>query len=271
MIRIIVLLSLLFMASMAQDHCVVTMGYKPKPKEPYIFADDSGIYRDVYGEAFSRIGCTLKIIRLPKLRMIQKMKNGTIDFYPAFQFTKERAAYASFVPSKINHKHVLVTRTDYSEITDVKQLLARKPTLLKEIGGYSALEGIPAKRFETTDISIQKTMELLLKHRIDAFNSIQVIIEYYLKKHDDEASKIRLSKHFFKNEKIHTLGFSRASPYFTEKNNDAFDPRIPISEKNSPTVADENSVVYRFAKALEQMEDEGFIRHIYDRYRKRVE
>lgn len=252
----------------ASQPCMVTMGYKTKPNEPYIFADDSGIYADVYGEALSRIGCQLKIVRMPKLRIIQKMKKGEIDFYPTFGFTKERASYAFFIPSHIDHRNVLVTRREYPEITSFEQLIALRPILLKEIGGFSPLDGIPAKRFEATGINIEKKIQLLLRKRIDAFAYRERILDYYLKMHPELISRIRIHRNFFpENIRKHTLGFSRFSPYAAEKYNPLFDPSSPIAEGNLPTILDPKSVADRFAQALKEMDEEGTIEAIYDRYR----
>ena len=248
--------------------CTVTMGYKPKPKAPYIFADNSGIYRDVYGEALKRIGCKLKIVRLPKLRIIQQMKRGTIDFYPAFGFTQERANFAAFIPSHIDHSRVLIVRKLYPAVESNEQLIALKPTLLKEIGGYSALEGLPTKRFETTDLDISKKMQLLLKRRIDAFGYPLKTLEYYLKTHPDEAEHIRITKYLFEVDmRVQALGFSRFSGYYADKPNVHFDPRRMVSPKNIPTVLKEDSIACKFAKMLDKMDQEGHIKQIYDRYR----
>ena len=248
--------------------CTITMGYKPKPKKPYIFADNSGIYRDVYGEALKRIGCKLKIVRLPKLRIIQHMKRGTIDFYPALTFTQERAVFVAFIPSHIDHSKVLVTRKLYPAVESLEKLISLKPTLLKETGGYSALEGLPTKRFETTDLDISKKMRLLLKRRIDAFGYPLKTLEYYLKAHPDEAKNIRVTRFLFEVDlRVHTLGFSRFSAYYADKPNVHFAPRRTINQENMPTALKEDSIAYQFARMLERMDTEGRIKQIYDRYR----
>jgi len=270
MMKLLILLSALFgwMQGGVSRSCVVTMGYKTKPNEPYIFADDSGIYADVYGEALARIGCQLKIVRMPKLRIIQKMKKGEIDIYPAFGFTQERASFAFFIPSHIDHRNVLVTRKEYPEITSFEQLIAHRPTLLKEIGGFSPLDGIPAKRFEATGVNIDKKMQLLLRKRIDAFSYKERTINYYLKQHPQVVSQVRIHRNFFpKKIRKHTLGFSRFSPYASDKYNPLFDASLPISEKNLPTILDSKSVAGRFAQSLQEMEEDGTIETIYDRYR----
>ena len=262
---IICLTVLLFVLQAEEQPCVVTMGYKLESKPPYIFSDNSGIYADVYGGALKRIGCSLKIKRLPKLRIIEAMKEGKIDFYPTFAFTTERAAYTLFIPSHIDHKNVLVTRSEYPELTSIPQLLALNPVLLKERGGYSKLEGIPAKRFETTATNIDKNIALLVNKRIDAFSYPYRIITYYMKLHPDVAKKIRIHKHFFPPEHdVHTLGFSLFSPYCQVEINKSFDPLQPISVHNFPTHAAEGSVVKRFAQSLQEMDENGEIKKIYD-------
>ncbi len=262
------ILTLLLFNTLFAKECVVTMGYKPKSKPPFIFDDNSGIYRDVYGEALNRIGCRLKVVRMPKLRIIKELKKGTIDFYPALGFTAERAAFVSFIFSNINHDNVLITRKDYPHIDGIPDLISLKPTLLKEVGGYSLLEGIPAKRFETTDMNINNNMKLLINRRIDAFSYPLKVVEYYLKIHPEVVNKVRIYRDFFrKNQQRHTFGFSIFSKYSKIKNNRNFNPFKPVSRTNIPNVLDENSIAYKFSESLNKMYKDGEIENIYKKYR----
>lgn len=249
------------------EKCLITMGYKPYAKEPYIFKDGSGIYRDVYSEALKRIGCRLKIVRLPKRRIIQKLKKGTIDFYPVFGYTEERAAYTYFIPNWMPHQGILVTRKDIPPLHSLKELVLYKPILLKEIGGWSPMEAIPGKRFETTDVNVAKAFKLLLNKRIDAFHMQEVVVRHYLKNHP-EIKGVRLHPDLFPPVKTKMLGFSRLSPHFQEKVNPYYDPRKPISLQNPLTVIDENSTAYRFSKALDELHENGEIQKIIEHYTK---
>ena len=251
--------------SAAAKECVFRMGYKPHAKEPYIFNDNSGIYHDVYGEALKRIGCRLEIFRLPKRRIIQKLKLGTIDFYPTFGYTDERAAFTYFIFNWLPHRGAVVTRDDIPPLDSLKDLMRYKPTLLKEIGGYSPMEAIPGKRFETTDIDIEKSFKLLLNKRIDAFYIQEIVAKYYLNNHP-EIQGVRIHQNLFPPVQTKTLGFSRRSPYFREKINPDYDRRLPTSQHNPVTIIDENSTAYRFAKSLEELYKSGQIQKITDRY-----
>ena len=70
---------------------------------------------------------------------------------------------------------------------------------------------------------------------------------------------------------MHTLGFSRFSKYYDEKSSGYYDPALPVSQSNMPTVLDEHSIAYKFAKMLETMDQEGRIEQIYNHYRLEVE
>jgi len=247
------------------NECTVRMGYKPNAKEPYIFKDGRGIYRDVYGEALNRIGCRLEIIRLPKRRIIYHLKKGTIDFYPIFAYTDERAAYTYFIPNWLPNQGIVVTRDDIPPLHSLNELIRYQPTLLKEIGGYSPMEAIPGKRFETTDINVAKAFKLLLYKRIDAFSMQDVVIRHYLKDHP-EIKGIRLHSGLFPKVETKTLGFSRSSPHFLEQANPNYDPGKPVSPYNPMTVMDVNSTAYRFAKSLEELHQSGAIKKIIERY-----
>ena len=255
-------------AEVSGDSCVVRMGYKPHPKKPFIFEDDSGIYRDVYGEALKRIGCRLVIERLPKRRIIQRLKKGTIDLYPIFAYTKERAAYTYFIPNRIPNRGVVVTREDIPLLPSLQELIRYQPILLKEIGGYSPMEAIPGKRFEITDINVAKAFKLLLYKRIDAFSMQDTVIRYYLKEHP-EIKGIRLHPGLFPDVETKTLGFSRHSPHFHERPNPDYDPLQPVSPTNPMTLMETNTTAYRFARSLEELERDGTIQKIIERYTKR--
>ena len=54
------------------------MGYQKKAKPPLInnAPDNSGIYLEIYAQAAQELDCTLKVVRLPKRRVLNEMKQG---------------------------------------------------------------------------------------------------------------------------------------------------------------------------------------------------
>jgi len=193
------------------------------------------------------------------------LKKGTIDFYPVFGYTDERAAFTHFIHNWLPHRGVVVTRDDIPPLHTLTDLIQYKPTLLKEIGGYSPMEAIPGERFEITDTNVEKAFNLLLNKRVDAFHMQEVVARYYLKNHP-EIQGVRLHLNLFPPVKSKMLGFSRRSPYFREKANPSYDPKVPISMRNPLTIMDENSTAYRFAKTLEELYRSGEIQAIIDKY-----
>lgn len=110
----------------------IIMGYRTTEKMPYIHAEpsDDGFYFELYDEAAKRIGAKLKVVRLPKLRVLLALEAGEIDFYPGFAFDLERAKYAYWVPNGTYQRDVAVTlkgrplMTQATSLDGVTQLVA---------------------------------------------------------------------------------------------------------------------------------------------------
>ena len=194
---------------------------------------------------------------------VELLNQQISQFHPKFVAVANQE-----IAKKVNHDNVLITRKDYPHIDGIPDLISLKPTLLKEVGGYSLLEGIPAKRFETTDMNINNNMKLLINRRIDAFSYPLKVVEYYLKIHPEVVDKVRIYRDFFrKNQQRHTFGFSIFSKYSKIKNNRNFNPFKPVSRTNIPNVLDENSIAYKFSESLNKMYKDGEIENIYKKYR----
>lgn len=75
-----------------------TMGYRLNERLPLINAapNNEGLYKELFSTALEKINCKLVIVREPKRRIIKKLKNGNLDFYPGFTFSKERSNYVFF-------------------------------------------------------------------------------------------------------------------------------------------------------------------------------
>ncbi|MCG6306326.1 hypothetical protein K6U21_19510 [Vibrio vulnificus] len=84
----------------------IIMGYRTTEKMPYIHAEpsDDGFYFELYDEAAKRIGAKLKVVRLPKLRVLLALEAGEIDFYPGFGCDVEgrRGALGGYPMALIN-------------------------------------------------------------------------------------------------------------------------------------------------------------------------
>ena len=83
------LLTLLFSQNLFA--CELVMGYRTNARLPLIAAapDNRGVYNKIYATAAQQIGCSLRIVRKPKKRILKDLQDGLIDFYPGFDFTPE--------------------------------------------------------------------------------------------------------------------------------------------------------------------------------------
>lgn len=78
----------------------LVMGYRTNERLPFIDDEtNNGIYLDLFGEACRKIGVALKVVRLPKVRVAHALQQGTVDFYPGYSFTVERASHITFFPN----------------------------------------------------------------------------------------------------------------------------------------------------------------------------
>jgi len=261
-----VILSMVLVAAASAQECVVTMGYKASKATPFLFGKDQGIYHDVYAEALRRIGCTLRIVRLPKCRVIRRLKEGSVDFYPSLSPTRERRGYLHFLPGQIPLSYVVVTRDEIPPLESLRDLMEYHPVLLKELKNHTPLEALPGRRFEQSDVRMENALKLLKNRHIDAFAMPERVVEYYLR-HHPAVDGIRIHRGLFPPEKENTLGFSRFSPYFHEEINPDYNPAEPLSEENPLTVMDPDCIAARFSSALEGMRQDGTIARILARYK----
>ncbi len=254
------LLSFIFASN---KECKLIMVYKNSDKPPYMFKDGSGIYKDVYEKAAKMIGCSLGIKREPKKRAIEDLKTGKADFYPIFGYSKKRADYVYYLKSYICNKLVFVTRKDTPNISKKSQI--KKLVIIKERCGYSPIYKYANKFFMTDNLGVKKYIDLLLNKRADAFLYHALTVEHAIKKW--HIKDIKLNYKLFKDINPSTFGFSRKSKYLKVIPNPNFDKSKPRSINNFPVVLSENSIAYKFQKALYKLKESGFTDEICRKYR----
>lgn len=250
----------------AEDR-VLVMGYRTNSKEPLIAKspDNSGLYRDLYEEAARRIGFELKIIRLPKVRVLLSMQSGEIDFYPVFIFSQERAKYTFFIDSGLRDQNVAITLKDHPDIMSFEDMEGL--TFLQPLGNANYLEGV-----DTTDIDVMHVAETGVERMLRLIKAKRADVTIY------QLSTIlyNTSSEVLAQFKIHykllpdkinlPLGFSLKSKYIKYTKNAAYDPHKELTIDNYPYVLDPSCVTYRFQKALESMQTDGFTEKLYDKY-----
>lgn len=249
----------------------LTMGYRLTERLPLIgkVGDNSGIYYDLFSSATKKMNVNLKIIRLPKKRIINSLRDGSIDFYPGFIFTEERTAYVYYLKNGLSDGgEVGISLHSLPYITNFKQLENKR--VLMAFGGagkdlVSGVKGVKVK--EVSGLTIEKAIKLIELKRHDFYIYNKSSIEYYIKKNNLKNIKIHYA--CCGGEKPMYLSFSRESSYFREIVNLNFDYKKAISMKNLPNVIDKNSLAYKLSYTLEEMKKSGEIEKILNKYYKK--
>lgn len=157
---------------LAAETCELTMGYRTNARAPYIAEapDNSGLYLSLYQDAAARIGCSLKVVRAPKKRILWEIAKGNIDFYPGLAFSKERHDYAHFIANGLSERYIGVSRADLSDITSLQQLVDKQLVLLISPGSYQ-LGGLPDKLIvrKPPDMSTDSAIAFLKQHQGDFY------------------------------------------------------------------------------------------------------
>lgn len=243
--------------------CTITMGYKEKIKEPFIFKDNSGLYKDLYSKAAYMIGCKLDIKREPKKRVIAKIKKGMIDFYPGFSITEKRVKFTYYIKNGLSKSSIGITRDDSKNIVDLDEVKKIDLIVLNEKGGANKLKKYNFKTLNILDLSIKKSLTLIKSKRADFYMGDRSNVEYYFKKYKPKGLKLHTIKG---KENVWYLGFARNSKHTISLLNPYYDKTKKLSFKNYPIVLDKTCVAYRFQKALLKLKNDGYTDKLYNKY-----
>ncbi len=242
------------------------MGYRTTEIPPLINEDDDeGLYKDLYQEALRRLGYQLEIVRLPKLRVIDALKDGSIDFYPRFNFTLERSEYIYYIENGLFQKDVLITTYDKEEINNLSQL--ENMVFGKNLGAPSyfdedSVEGLVVKEY--AELDLERSINMLIFKRIDFTIFDYSSLIYYLK--ENEISNIKIHENFLKKKNIMHLGFSKKSKYYQDIPNEEYDNEKEISIQNYPTTLKEGTLPYKLQKVLQEMVLDGTTDKLFRKY-----
>ncbi|HAS8503206.1 TPA: transporter substrate-binding domain-containing protein [Vibrio vulnificus] len=245
----------------------IIMGYRTTEKMPYIHAEpsDDGFYFELYDEAAKRIGAKLKVVRLPKLRVLLALEAGEIDFYPGFAFDLERAKYAYWVPNGTYQRDVAVTLKGRPLMTQATSLDGF--TQLVALGNPDYLVGRDTSKmnqFTVSELDVGRAMTFLRRGRADFYVYEEDTIRYYLK--TEGLNDMMIHPQFVDRSTPSWAGFSRNSALFQGQENPAYDPNLPLAWNNMPMELVPGSVIDEFRQALQQMEMEGWTQALYRKY-----
>ncbi|HFQ5121399.1 TPA: substrate-binding periplasmic protein [Vibrio vulnificus] len=245
----------------------IIMGYRTTEKMPYIHAEpsDDGFNFELYDEAAKRIGAKLKVVRLPKLRVLLALEAGEIDFYPGFAFDLERAKYAYWVPNGTYQRDVAVTLKGRPLMTQATSLDGF--TQLVALGNPDYLVGRDTSKmnqFTVSELDVGRAMTFLRRGRADFYVYEEDTLRYYLK--TEGLNDMMIHPNFVDRSTPSWAGFSRNSALFQGQENPAYDPNLPLAWNNMPMELVPGSVIDEFRQALHQMEMEGWTQALYRKY-----
>ncbi|HAS8475491.1 TPA: transporter substrate-binding domain-containing protein [Vibrio vulnificus] len=240
----------------------IIMGYRTTEKMPYIHAEpsDDGFYFELYDEAAKRIGAKLKVVRLPKLRVLLALEAGEIDFYPGFAFDLERAKYAYWVPNGTYQRDVAVTLKGRPLMTQATSLDGF--TQLVALG--NGRDTSKMNQFTVSELDVGRAMTFLRRGRADFYVYEEDTLRYYLK--TEGLNDMMIHSQFVDRSTPSWAGFSRNSALFQGQENPAYDPNLPLAWNNMPMELVPGSVIDEFRQALHQMEMEGWTQALYRKY-----
>lgn len=221
--------------------CELVMGYRTNERLPLVNAapDNEGLYKDLYSKAAEHIGCSLKIVRAPKKRILNGLRDGSIDFYPGFNYTPERAGFVHYINNGLPGGDIGVSHKKLKEVTQLSQLKGH--SLAKAMGSPNFVQDIQGVEvIEKSELTTEKAVELVSKERIDFYIYNRDSLLYHLK--TKKPDNIKIHFHCCGGEQPLYLGFSVRSKHFAG---------IENSDENSEKSVDRQTLKLSRSKALE--------------------
>ncbi len=254
---------LIFSSSLAFS-CEIIMGYRTSARLPLIDAmpSDNGLYKAIFKRAAESINCTLKVKRAPKKRIIKLLKEGHVDFYPGFGFSKERSNDVYFFENGLTSHSVILTHKDIPSIASLNDL--NNKVLLKPYGGRKLeVEQQDILVRYGQDLSISDAVKVLEKKQADFFIYNKASITYYLV--NNPKAQVKIHECCFDAKPMY-LGFSKKSKHFNAITNENYQADKALSFDNLPYKIDEHSKASAFAKAINALSESGEIEILEKRF-----
>ncbi len=255
----------------------IKMVYKEGGKLPLIakMPDNTGAYMELFSKAAKKIGCTIKVSRMPKKRLHYKLEKGELDFYPGASFSTKRAKYLYYIENGFMTGDYGITSVNTSDIFDYQQIKEFDLTWLMELGS-SKLElanEIGTKTQSVYHADIELARKLVTNGRKIFYIADKELVDYYLKKKGVASFReagLKVHPNCCEGDMPMHMGFSRLSPLFKEKANPEYDATRKLSPANFPTIVDPECVAAKLGQALKEMKADGETDKIYKKYFSRV-
>jgi ABC-type amino acid transport substrate-binding protein len=234
----------------------LVMGYRTNERLPFIDDEtNNGIYLDLFGEACRKIGVALKVVRLPKVRVAHALQQGTVDFYPGYSFTVERASHITFFPNGLMERYVVVNRLDDPPISAYENLIGK--TEIRSLGNPSFLPAAIQSQVKSSDageLGIARALRMVDAGRVDFFIYDETTLRYYWPRLN--TAKLRLNDSLDRLVPMYT-GWSKKSPHLKFIKNPKYLSDKALSAENQPEIPDPQSLAGRLEAALLSMNQSG--------------
>ena len=275
---LLIFVILFYVASLFAEEITLKMVYKNVGKPPFMekAPDNSGLYKDLITCAVNKIGCKLKIKRVPKKRGYVYLEEGTADIYAMGFFRESRSKYLFYIPngfSKVEELKYGLTSDNIPEIISIEDMKNYKLKLLIDIGSplptHFKKMGIPY--YEVIDANLEKAVLMLSAKRPYLYmTQISILNEYMKKNNIDSMGQLEIKVHKtccgVPPKKRYTC-FSRFSPHYKERPNPLYNKTEPLSADNFPFELVPGTIPYRLEQAFQEMVKSGKIEALRKKYK----
>lgn len=260
----------------AAEPCQLSLVYKDNGKTGYMAAAPSneGLYKTLYQEVASSLGCTLFIERYPKKRTHMLLKAGEVDLYPSTGFDRKRSEYLYYIPNGLfRHEFYLgLTPNSVKNLTSISELNQHGLTWIFEGGstiGQTA-EAYQVLNQAITNLTDDRAITMLSKGRHIFYRIIREDYSKYLKNYGlKDLKSLNISTHKTccktKSHKLYT-GIARNSDKYVEEINPDYNKNSDISARNFPYRLSKDTLMYQVAKQIQQLIMSGRVDQLYQEY-----
>jgi hypothetical protein len=271
----ITLLILSLYSTLSYAECTLKMAFKMGSKEPLMAdsPDNTGIFKDLFTVAAERVGCRLKIERLPKQRVHAGLAAGTLDFYPGASFSISRSEYLHFMKNGLQTGEYGISSFSLPPIKNLKELAQYKNVIWLMESNSSKMEeaikyGIPFQKVHY--LNIDSVLRFINKRPQYKYFYItdKEVLDAFVNTHHRQLSDYKLQVHpdcCQKNQAMY-LAFSITSKHFSIEKNPNYNPSQKISFDNQMFFPDKKSIAYKLREALNDMAREGVTENIYQKW-----
>ncbi|EPJ46226.1 MAG: hypothetical protein OFPII_21980 [Osedax symbiont Rs1] len=253
--------------------CVLKMGYKDGEKRPLIGDENtnSGVYFEMYTLAAKQIGCELVVYRSSKKRVLQRLQQGFLDFYPGAAFSLQRASYMQYIKNGLMTAEYGLTPLNYPDIQSYSRIKSLGLIWLQELGSakQEISDRLWVKTQQTTNVTIDKVMRYFETRGVNFYVVDKARIDQFTFRRPDyflEYNGLQLHKNCCGGIQPMYLAFSKKSAHLQLQDNPNFDSATAVSLSNQRQDINKTSIAYDFSQALAKLAREGVTEKLYQKY-----